>query len=249
MQTHDNYIRQIAAFAIANGDLNETERAMLSAVKLVYGSGPSGTRGVTFYGKWKGADNSVLPFVEVSAFGQESIVQLTGTTLHELGHALAGWNAGHGPDWHKACDRLGLRKIKAAGTNYVWANFDSSLRHFAISIEKPCEGEPVKSMNAQLAIGQIPFKLGGLKGCQAGIGTRGGKSRGVGSGSRLRLYQCSCGCKVRIASDTFDATHNPCATAFKRAKTKLPAWLRLGGLFAVCSLSAVTAPCCHCATA
>lgn len=216
MQTHENYIRSIAEFAIRQGDLTLEERTTLGNIKLVYGSGPNGTRGVTFYNKWK-SNGATVPFVEVAAFGQESIVQLTGTTLHELGHVLTGWTAGHGPAWHEACAKVGLRKIKAAGTCYVWANFLPYVREFATSIEKPQEGEPV----ASLMTGN-PFTMGTgmpvIKGCQAGIGTRGGKSRGVGSGSRLRLFQCACErpVKVRIASDAFDATHNPCSSKFHR---------------------------------
>lgn len=34
-------------------------------------------------------------------------------------------------------------------------------------------------------------------------------------GSRLRLYECSCPIKVRVASDSFDATCNGCAQAFE----------------------------------
>ena len=35
-------------------------------------------------------------------------------------------------------------------------------------------------------------------------------------GSRLRLYQCVCPVKVRVASDDFDATCNVCETPFER---------------------------------
>lgn len=211
MQTHENFIAQIAAAAITLADLNPTERDQLKAVKLVYGSGPNGTRGVTFYNRWKGSD-AVVPFVEISAFGQESVVQVAGTTVHELGHVLAGWDAGHGPDWKAACERLGLRKIKAAGTSYVWSMFNPQLRNAVTSLTKPTDGQPVVPLSGLFGAGPVPT----LKPCGAGIGTRGGKSRGVGSGSRLRLWECGCGCKVRIASDNFDATHNPCGEAFKR---------------------------------
>lgn len=218
MRTHEDYIRDVAAFVVMHADLNPTEQDTLAGIKLVYGSGPSGTRGITFFGRWK-AGETERPFVEISAFGQSSIVQLTGTTIHELGHVLAGWGAGHGKEWHGACERLGLIGVKAAGTDYTWANFSPWVATYAMAIEPPDDGEPVKAI-----IGQLPFGLrpGGsmaglfkLKGCSAGIGTRGGKSRGVGSGSRLRLWQCSCGCKVRAATDALDATHDPCGTKFE----------------------------------
>jgi hypothetical protein len=38
----------------------------------------------------------------------------------------------------------------------------------------------------------------------------------VRPGSRLRLYVCDCGTKVRVASDHFDATCNECETPFER---------------------------------
>lgn len=214
MRTHEDYIREIAAFAVMHADLNPSEQDLLAGIKLVYGSGPTGTRGVTFFGRWKSGETE-RPFVEVSAFGQESIVQLTGTTLHELGHVLAGWGAGHGKEWHMACERLGLVKIQAAGTDYKWGeNFAPWIETYAKSIAPPDEGEPVMNL---LLPGWKPGAAKGMniKGCQAGIGTRGGKSRGPGSGSRLRLWQCSCGCKVRAATDALQATHDLCGTKFE----------------------------------
>lgn len=220
MRTHEDYIRDVAAFVVMHADLNPSEHDMLSGIKLVYGSGPFGTRGVTFYGRWKVGEVE-RPFVEISAFGQESIVQLTGTTIHELGHVLAGWGVGHGKEWHMACERLGLVKILAGGTDYKWGeNFAPWVENYARSIEVPDEGDPVRSVFNMMPFGNRPggmFPIR-LKGCQAGIGTRGGKSRGVGSGSRLRLFQCGCErpVKVRIAADDFDAVHNPCGEPFKR---------------------------------
>lgn len=215
MRTHEDYIRDIAAFVVMHADLNPTEEATLAGIKLVYGSGPSGTRGITFFGRWK-AGETERPFVEISAFGQESIVQLTGTTIHELGHVLAGWGAGHGKDWHSACERLGLVGIKAAGTDYTWANFAPWVATYAMAIAPPEDGEPVQSLIARMGKTITPGMTGyKLTGCKAGIGTRGGKSRGTGSGSRLRLWQCACGVKARVASDTFDATHDPCGSKFE----------------------------------
>lgn len=221
MRTHEDYIRDVAAFVVMHADLNPSEYAMLAGIKLVYGSGPTGTRGVTFYGRWKATTSNIpMPFVEISAFGQKSIVQLTGTTLHELGHVLAGWEAGHGKGWHEACERLGLIDVAAAGHEYSWDNFKPWVRSYAQAIEPPDDGEPLKSIQAGLPFthrttGMKPLTF---KGCQAGIGTRGGKSRGVGSGSRLRLFQCGCDhpVKVRIAADDFDAIHRPCGESFKR---------------------------------
>lgn len=211
--THESFVNAVAALAIARIDDDES-KAKLAAIKLVYGAGQAGLRGVTYFSRWHNGDaNQPMPFVEVCAMGEESWVQLAGTTIHELGHVLAGPMAGHGPDWKAACERLGLRRIKAAGTAYCLANFDPALRFAIAALSRPDDGAPVSPMSnllAGLGLGRA-FKL---KPCGAGIGVRGGKSRGVGSGSRLRLWQCSCGCKVRVASDNFQAVHTPCGTEF-----------------------------------
>jgi len=221
-QTHETYIRAVAALAIKMGDLNPTERMELQSIKLVYGAGPAGTRGVTYYNRWKPNADKVVPFVEVCAFGQESLVQVCGTTIHELGHVLAGWDAGHGKGWSDACKRLGLSNIQAAGTEYAWECFAPKLRAKLEALPAPIDGNPNGKPLAGLpGLGVTRFGglIGTLKPCGAGVGTRGGKSRGVGSGSRLRLFQCGCErpVKVRIAADTFDATHNVCAKLFQRA--------------------------------
>lgn len=39
-----------------------------------------------------------------------------------------------------------------------------------------------------------------------------------GTGSRLRLYECACPVKVRVASDRFDATCNACGDYFQRPR-------------------------------
>lgn len=215
MRTHEDYIRDVAAFVVMHADLTPTEHDMLAGIKLVYGAGETGLRGITFFGRWKTGEE-IRPFVEISAFGQSSIVQLTGTTIHELAHVLAGWGKGHGKEWHDACERLGLINVQAAGTSYTWANFSPWVATYAMAIEPPDEGEPVQSIAGRLAGLNAPTMPGfRIRGCQAGVGTRGGKSRGAGSGSRLRLWQCSCGVKARVASDSFDATHDPCGTKFE----------------------------------
>lgn len=219
-QTHEQFIAAVAQLAMAG--LAPTERAKLDGIKLVYGAGPAGVRGVTYYNRWKGAgtDTSVRPFVEISAFTQESWLQIAGTTIHELGHVLAGWEAGHGPDWHKACEALGLRKIKAGGTAYKFANFQPALREAIAALPRPDDGAPVANLLGAGFAGAFGPRGGALKGCQAGIGTRGGKSRGAGSGSRLRLFECDCPApvKVRVARDEFHAHCDTCTHAFHFVK-------------------------------
>jgi len=189
--------------------LSSADRATVDAIKLCYGAGPDGTRGVTYYARWGTAPGTAVPFVAINALHQESVVQLAGTILHELGHVLAGHAAGHGAAWAVACNRLGLRRMRAAGTCYTWAHFDPDVRDAIVRLPRPVDGTPLPLM----APAGTAFKL---KPCSAGVGTRGGKSRGVGSGSRLKLWECECipPMKVRVARPDFDATCNCCNGPF-----------------------------------
>lgn len=210
MQTHEMYIQAVAA--IVCKQLSEADRAKVCNIKLAYGAGQSGLRGVTYYNKWGKPDGNV-PFVEVCAFGQESLVQLAGTTIHELGHVLAGWDAGHGPEWKAACGKLGLRRVKQTGTEYKWVMFAPAIREAIANLPKPDDGAPVAGLAAYIGKRKVSPKP-----CGAGIGTRGGKSRGAGSGSRLRLFECEClpPIKVRVARDEFDCDCNTCHRTFIR---------------------------------
>lgn len=203
----ENFILSIAH--LAKSRLSDGEQAKLEDIKIAYGSGPSGTRGVTFFERWKGKNAQAAPFVEICAFGQESHLQVAGTTIHELAHALAGFEAGHGPEWKAACARLGLRRVKAAGTRYCLAMFEPDLRHAIARLDKPQDGEPIP-----------PAFSGSVKPkpCHTVIGVRGGKSRGKGSGSRLRLFVCDCEppVKARVARDTFLAQCLCCNANFRR---------------------------------
>lgn len=210
MITHEEYISKVHALCrakVAGEDL-----VKLSEVKLTFGAGQAGLRGVTYYNRWKGASSAnAAPFVEICAFGKEHAIQLAGTTIHELGHVCAPIGAGHGKEWHLACGRLGLRHCHAAGHEYRWADFSPDMRMALADLPKVDEGEPINQIEGLAGLPR-------LKACPAGIGTRGGKSRGTGSGSRLRLFECSC-CppvKVRIARDCFNATCNDCETGFER---------------------------------
>lgn len=209
-QTHEAYVHSVAK--IASARLDQAERERIEAVKLVYGAGQAGLRGVTYFDSWKNGHPTANPFVEVCAFGQESHVQLAGTTIHELGHVLAGWQAAHGGDWKAACERLGLRRCKAAGTLYSMAMFAPDIRFAIASLPVPDEGAPCRNLTAP---GGFPAGFV-LKPCGAGIGTKGGKSRGKGSGSRLRLWECGCEppVKVRIGRDVFNAQCLDCDSPF-----------------------------------
>jgi len=207
MFTHEQYVQAVAAIVTEAAKAEDAEK--LRPIKLVFGAGQTGRRGVTYYNRWNSKPDTFAPFVEVCAFGKESDIQLAGTTIHELGHVVAGWDAGHGKGWHEACDRLGLRHCHAAGHQYRWADFHPDLRLKLAALPKPDDGAPIAPLN-RAGLG-IAFKP-----CPAGIGTRGGKSRGVGSGSRLRLFECEClpPVKARVSRDEFKATCDCCHTGF-----------------------------------
>lgn len=203
MTTHLDYIKQVAAIATAR--LPENERHKLDAM-ITYGMGKPNLRGVTYHARWQNGHDAPISFVEICAAGEENDIQLAGTTIHELAHVLAGPGAGHGADWKRACEQLGLLNAKAAGNIYTLEQFADRAQIEALPT--PTDGNLVKGS-----------ALGGVKrtgGCALGIGTRGGKSRGAGSGSRLRRFVCDCDPPVivRAARDELNATCNDCNAQF-----------------------------------
>lgn len=212
--THEQFVQAVGEIAISK--LSSADQCTCKAIKLAYGAGPDGTRGVTYFKRWHGSDgqDEAMPFVAINALHQTSLVQLAGTTIHELGHVLAGWEAGHGPDWKAACEKLGLRRIRAAGTDYKWIMFDKDIREFIHTLPTPSDGKPRDLFGEAKAY--IGNRKVAIKPCSAAIGVRGGHSRGAGSGSRLRLFECACvpPLKVRVARDTFNCTCNDCNTIF-----------------------------------
>lgn len=208
--THEQFVREVAELGIARLQDPET-RQRAGMCKLVYGAGMPGLRGITYFNRWHDDKAQVKAFVEVCAHGEENPVQLAGTTLHELGHVLAGPGCGHDKGWKAACERLGLRRINAAGTRYIPAMFAPDIREPIMALaERLNDGKPVSA----LPMG-APIKV---RPCQAGVGVRGGTSRGVGSGSRLRKYVCeACGQILRASTDTLNATHDDDEGKFVRA--------------------------------
>src|SRR5262249_54357460 len=147
------------------------------------------------------------------ATGEESNVQLAGTTIHELGHVLAGPGVGHGPEWRKASHTLGLTITSAAGQAYAPKHFAPDVWAAIEQLAFPTDGLP----SFRTTRGPVAPKAK-LRPCPMGLGTRGGRSRGPGSGSRLRLWECACTppVKVRVARDDFDATCNVCGRVYTR---------------------------------
>lgn len=207
--THEQYIHAVRDIAVQL--LSPEDRAAVLDAKLVYGAGSRHTRGVTYFGCWKNGHDHA--FAEVCAFGEESPIQVAGTTLHELGHVLAGMGQGHGKGWVDACRKLGLVNIRAAGTEYSLDCFVPEIRDQIAALPQPTDGKP-QPIGGFGANG-VPLQLK-LSPCGAGIGAKGGKSRGAGSGSRLRKFVCGCGLILRAARDEINSTHNGCGTAFRR---------------------------------
>jgi len=210
MTTHEQFIHAVRDAAVAR--LTPEDRAKVMDAKLVYGAGyKTGARGVTFFNQWKNGHDHAL--CEVCAFGEDSIIQVAGTTIHECAHVLAGPGAGHGKAWIEACAKLGLQFVRAAGTRYSLACFAPDVRQAIAAMPLPTDGGP----GAMLGLSPNVAPVSKARPCSAGIGTRGGKSRGVGSGSRLRKFVCSCGIIVRASRDVLNATCNECGSAFNRA--------------------------------
>lgn len=207
--THEQYIQAVREIAVKR--LNADERAAALDAKLVYGAGSKATRGVTYFGCWKNGHDHA--FAEICAFGEEDAIQVAGTTLHELGHVLAGLGKGHGKGWIEACKRLGLIFVRAAGTRYSLACFATDIREAIAALPKPTDGAPQPFGGFGPNGAPLQIKL---RPCGAGVGTKGGKSRGVGSGSRLRKFVCGCGVIVRAGRDQLNATCNDCGSSFKR---------------------------------
>jgi hypothetical protein len=164
--THEQFIAEVANAAISL--VPHEERSDLLNAKLTYGAGKSGLRGITYYDKWLTSDDEKAAFVEICSFGESSPVQLAGTTIHELGHVLAGFKAGHSKQWKCACEGLGLRRLQAAGTEYKLAMFHPDIRATIVSLIERLE--PAKPGQGHFA------PTGPQKPCSAGTGSRGGAS-------------------------------------------------------------------------
>lgn len=208
--TREEFIHAVRA-AVVGRVVSASTREHLLGAKLVYGAAHD-VRGRCFPGAWQ--NGSTHEFIEISAMNEESFVQLAGTTIHELAHSLAGAEAGHGREWKKACAVLGLQHAEAAGQDYQPAHFDAPVWSAIESLPHPSDGKP--AFRGRVTTPRKP------RPCPLGIGTRGGKSRGAGSGSRMRLWLCGCpegtiGRKVRVASDDWDATCNRCQQRYTKA--------------------------------
>jgi hypothetical protein len=208
MVTHEQYLAGVRAIATAR--VNGSQREQLDSIRFVYGLG-HGYRGVTHFEGWK--NGKAVDFVEIAASGEESPTQLAGTTIHELAHVLAGLAAGHGKQWKAQCHALGLTTAYGAGQAYAPEDFDPEVWKLITALPVPTDGIPTLKPGLN---GSAPL-LVAPRPCGAGIGRKGGTSRGKGSGSRLRKWVCHCEPPiiVRVASDDFQARCLHCDRTFK----------------------------------
>lgn len=206
--THEQFIHAVIDIGLSR--LNAEEQARCRA-RVTYGAGQPGVRGVTYYGRWLTPDGQQVPFVEICSFSEESPVQLAGTTLHEMGHVLAGFGAGHSGAWKDACEQLGLVGIRAAGTDYTLDMFTDDIRPRVLELLDRLE-------LAKPSNGLQGFPHAKPRPCPMGIGTRGGKSRGAGSGSRLRKFVCQCEPPfiIRASRDEAHCTCSLCNAEYQR---------------------------------
>lgn len=197
--THEQYINMVRRTVAGRQPANVRDKLM--SVKMVYGH-MDNKRGFTCHDAWTENEESAA-VVQVCLNAEEDVVQIASTTIHELGHALAEHGAGHGPKWKEACKRLGLMHGRQAGTDYHEPDmFDPEVLELIREIPHPTDGRPVTGITARGKCGQ-------------GNGARGGKSRGKGSGSRLKKLECqACGYAARVTQKWIDVglPTCPCGT-------------------------------------
>lgn len=208
--THEAFCHAVRDLAVSRLT-DDAPKGRLLAAKLVYGVGAGHYRGICYFQAWENGTQHDL--IEIAATGEESALQLAGTTIHETGHVLAGPGAGHGQEWKDACFALGLRNVQAAGQVYQHDAFAPDVLARVQGLGEPNDGRPAFATlhNPGSPFTGLPvFKPGA---CPMGRGTRGGR---MVQTARLRLWECGCvkPVKVRVASDAFQAHCDACGKAF-----------------------------------
>jgi hypothetical protein len=97
--TVETFLMMARDAILSTAEITPEQRTHLENVKVTYGAGNGTYRGITYFGAWQrealADEHSTTDFIEIAATAQESWIQLAGTLLHELGHSLAGMDAGH----------------------------------------------------------------------------------------------------------------------------------------------------------
>ena len=188
--THEDYL---AAVATAVCEQYPATAASLSEVELVFGTGPRRRGLVVRHRVWLGGETAQpLPLVEIAAIGGLTPAATCHMVLHELAHVLAP-GFGHGREWRYAARQVGLMTPRAwpdMGELADWGAISPGIRERLQAIAEPTERAPAEF-----------WEDWHRRPCGAGYGTRGGVSRGEGSGSRYLKVVCQvpgCGYQVRV---------------------------------------------------
>jgi hypothetical protein len=213
--THEDFIRRVRDLVLAEAELTEDEATKLAHAKLVYGIGSGAYRGVCHFEAWQNGVG-LVDVIEIAATGEENWVQLASTTVHELAHVLAGHGAGHDVAWKDITIRLGFTKRLTVGQHYHLAQIKPRLRtRIAELAQEMVDGSPAFRTSAVWGLAGL---LAAPRPCSAGVGTKGGRSRGKGSGSRMVKATCGCGRIIRGSRTVLDGpaiTCGECGLNFK----------------------------------
>ena len=189
-ETHEDYL---AAIATAVCEQSPATAAALGAVQLAFGAGPRRRTVGGLHRVWSvGTAHEALPLVEIAGIGALTPAETCHVVLHELAHVLAP-GYGHGRVWRYAARQVGLSKPRArpdAGELGDWGAIAPALRVKLQAIPEPTE--PARADFTE-EWDRLP--------CGMGYGSRGGTSRGAGSGSRYLKAVCQvpgCGYQVRV---------------------------------------------------
>ena len=188
--THEDYLAAVTAVVC---EQFPTTADALNQVHLVFGSGPRRRGLPTLHRAWGGGEAvDPLPLVEIAAIGGLSAPETCHVVLHELAHILTP-GMGHGKAWRHAARQVGLVRPRAtpdAGELADWTAISPALRPALMAIPVPTEPAPAEYWYDWQR-----------RPCGAGYGSRGGSSRGEGSGSRYLKATCQhpgCGYQVRM---------------------------------------------------
>lgn len=241
IRTHEAYVQAIYKIVMRSKALLPADRELLKQVKLTYGDKTPGTYGVTHFGSWhphaccgggkkkKALNGAAHPLITIGVLPGETTLELCDTVIHELGHVLAGLRAGHQKAWADACIKLGMLNPKAAGVSEGWQNFAAPLRKALKALPPPTDGAPVRPQvkvdaDGVTIVGVADPGPRPVRTCGAGYGSRGGKSRGSGAGSRQLLWECGCDkpVKIRHAGRDLQAKCLMCNEKFALVEASIP---------------------------